>query len=152
MHGELYVLKKKDETIDEGALFESFDRATAMGIDYVEPTTIAGDYLKKLRDSVTSLDSAVAYLNRVKEEISKAVDELNPYAPLSNQDTAGVRSVRWFFDRMDDLKGDWFAVSYGDGSFSFYRRAELAIMVANQNDFYGRRFRDMVLVAYDYHC
>lgn len=153
MHWTLFVFKKKDETIDEDALLEAFNEASNMGADYVDPMKegYRREGLEAYRKSVTELKPAVAYLNAVKDGIQKALDSFNPSIAIDTPNADDMYFLQAFFYGLDDWKGEWFAVSVGNGKFSFYRRAELAIKVVTRNKYYTDTVKDMELVPYDFH-
>lgn len=155
MHCNLFVFRKKGEVIDENALLDSFNEATPTGADYVDPINpmkVDGKVLEAYRKSVTELKPAVEYLDRVKEGIRKAVDGFNPDVALDSRGVDNLYLLESFFYEIDDWRGDWFAISYGDGEFSFYRRADLAVKALARDEYYTNNYKDMELVPYDYHC
>lgn len=149
MHSDLYVFKMKDEAIDEEALLKEFDKASPMGADSLELMTDDEESLKAYRDSVTKMKPAVDYLNDVKEGILDIVDRFNPDTALG-RDEYDYR-INHLFDRLDDCKGDWFAISHGNGQFTFLRRFDFATNTVSHDGYYARLVKDMDLVLYDYH-
>lgn len=149
MHSDLYVFKMKDEAIDEEALLEWFDKASSMGADSLEFRTDDEESLKAYRDSVTKMKPAVEYLNAVKEGILDIVDRYNPDTALGS-DEYDYR-INYLFGRLDDCKGDWFAISHGNGQFTFLRRFDFAANTASHDGYYAGLVKDMDLVLYDYH-
>lgn len=149
MHSDLYVFKKKDETIDEEALMKEFDRVSRMGVDSLELMADDEKSLKDYRDSVTKLKPAVAYLDRVKGSVKDIASRFNPKAALGSCEYD--YSLAPLFDVLDDCKGDWFAISEGGGHFTFLRRFDFAANTASHDGYYAGLVKDMDLVLYDYH-
>ena len=152
MHWTLFVFKKKDETIDEDTLLDAFNEASGMGADYVRPMKgYEGEDLEACRKSVTELKPAVDYLLGVKEGIMEAVENFNPGIAIDNPNKDDMLNFETFIYRIDNWKGAWFAISYGNGEFAFYRRADLAVKVITRDDYYTNAVKDMELVPYDFH-
>lgn len=149
MHSDLYVFKWKGETIDEEALLKGYDEASRMGVDSLELRENDQGVLKAYRDSVTELKPAVAYLGKVKDAIMDITERFNPDAALSS-DAYDYR-IDTLFDRLDDCKGDWFAISDGNGRFIFLTRFDFAANTASHDGYYASLVKDMDLVLYDYH-
>ena len=153
MHSDLYVFKKKDETIDEEALLKEFDKVSRMGVDSLELMRLRvkdEKELKDYRDSVTELKPAVAYLDEVKKAILGLTSMFfNPDAALGSDEYD--YSLTSLFDLLDDCKGDWLAISEGDGQFAFLRRFDFAADTASHNGEYAGLVKNMDLVLYDYH-
>jgi len=149
MHSDLYVFKKKGETIDGEALMKGFDRVSRMGVDSLELMADDEKSLKDYRDSVTKLKPAVAYLDKVKEAILNIASRFNPEAALKSCEYDW--SLAPLFDVLDDCKGDWFTISEGNGQFTFLRRFDFAANTASHDGYYAGLVKDMDLVLYDYH-
>ena len=88
-------------------------------------------------------------LFRSSAEPHRIVDGFEPKTALGGD--GYLFRVDTLFDRINDCKGDLFAISSGDGFFTLIRRAELALNTASHSGYYARELKDMPLVAYNYY-